>query len=580
MKKRILSLFLVAIMVLSSLNMAFATTSIPISAPLDVKKITIIHTNDTHARVANGNGSIGMAKIATIIKQAKEKNPNTLVFDAGDTLHGMPIINISKGENAIKILDATGYDLMTIGNHDFNYGQERLKELKGMLKFNMLSANILDSNGKPIFTPYEIKEIDGVKIAIFGLTTPETAYKTSPSNVKGITFADPIEISKKMVAELKDKADIIIALAHIGLDQSSVVTSKAIAEQVNGIDLIIDGHSHTVLKEGLTINNTLIAQTGEYDKNIGFVELEIANGKIVKKEARLMSEADTKEISPDEKVEKLIAQINEENKPALSKVVAKTDIFLDGARENVRAKETNLGNLSADAVRFASKADIGFVNGGNIRISINPGDVTFGDTSSLFPFGNTIKVIEMTAADIKKALENSVSGYPATFGGFLQVSGLTFKFSKDKEVGSRVYELKIGGKLISTTEDWAKKYTVAVNDFLAIGGDNYTVMIGKPVVAEIGTYEEIFAAYLNSNGTKGCEVSGRIVEAPEKKAPEKQPEKTTEQKEDVVYVVVSGDVLWRIAQKFGTTWQKLAEYNKLANPHLILVNQKLRIPAK
>lgn len=574
MKKRILSLLLVAIMVLSSINIALAVEVTTTSAPTDVKKITIIHTNDTHSRVKNESGAIGLAKIATIIKQTKEQNPNTLVLDAGDTLHGMPIINISKGENAAKILNAAGYDLMTIGNHDYNYGQDRLKELKEILNFNILSANILDANGNHIFTPYEIKEIDGVKIGIFGLTTPETAYKTSPANVVGVTFEDPIVTSKKMVAELKDKVDVIIALAHIGLDESSVVTSKTIAENVDGIDIIIDGHSHTGLKEGLVVNNTLIAQTGEYGKNLGFVDIEVANGKIVNKVARLMPEADTKEIVPNEDVMNLIAKIDEENKPALSKVVAKSDIDLDGARENVRTKETNLGNLSADAVRFAAKSDIGFVNGGNIRISIKPGDVTFGDTAALFPFGNTIKVIEMTGAQVKEALENSVSGYPATFGGFLQVSGLKFKFNKDKPVGSRVEELIIGGTLIDSPETKNKIFTVAVNDFLAIGGDNYTVMIGKKIVSEIGTYEEVFAAYLNSNGTKGCEVSGRIVET-SALVVEKQPEKA-----EIVYVVVSGDVLWKIAQKYGTTWQALAEYNKLANPHLIFVNQKIIIPAK
>ena len=585
MKKRILSLLLVAIMVLSSFNMVLAADVTTTSAPTDVKKITIIHTNDTHSRVKAESGVIGFAKIATIIKQTKEQNPNTLVLDAGDTLHGMPIINITKGENAVRILNAAGYDLMTIGNHDYNYGQDRLKELKDMLNFSMISANVLNDKGEHMFTPYVIKEVDGVKIGIFGLTTPETAYKTSPANVVGVDFEDPIETSKKMVAELKDKVDIIIALAHIGLDESSVVTSKDIAENVDGIDVIIDGHSHTVLKEGLTVNNTLIAQTGEYSKNLGFVEIEVSNGKIVNKTARLMAEAETAEITPDEAIVNLIAQIDEENKPALSKVVAKSDIDLDGARENVRAKETNLGNLAADAVRYAAKSDIGFVNGGNIRISIKPGDITFGDTAALFPFGNTIKVIEMTGAEVKEALENSVSGYPATFGGFLQVSGLTFKFNKDKPVGSRVEELIIGGTKI-TPENENTVYTVAVNDFLAIGGDNYTVMIGKKVVAEIGTYEEVFADYLNINGTKGSEVSGRIIEtsqlAPveEPKQPEPQPQPQPQPQEDIIYIVVKGDVLWRIAQKYGTTWQALAEYNKLANPHLIFVNQKIKIPAK
>ncbi len=583
MKKRILSVLLVLILVLSNISMVFADNTTPISAQSEAKKITIVHTNDTHSRILDSDGGFGFAKIATIIKETKAKNPNTLVLDAGDTLHGLPIVNISEGANAVKILNATGYDFMTLGNHDFNYGKERLLELKNMAKFSMLSANILDSNGNYVFKPYEIKEMDGVKVAIFGLTTPETAYKTSPLNVKGLVFADVIETSKKMVKELKDKADVIIALAHIGLDESSVVTSKKIAESVEGIDVIIDGHSHTILENGMLVNNTLIAQTGDYDKNLGFVEIEVTNGKVTKKEAKLMSVKDNTEVIADETISNLITAIGEENKPLLSKVVAKTDIYLDGLRENVRTKETNLGNLSADAVRNTSGADIGFVNGGNIRIDIQPGDITFGDVAKLFPFGNRIVVIELTGEDVIKALENAVSGYPAAQGGFLHVSGLTFKFSKDREIGSRVYELKIGGELIDTAEELAKKYTVAVNDFLAVGGDGYDIMKGKTVVAEFGTYEEEFAAYLNSNGTKGCEVSGRIIESPAPApVPVPVPTPVVPEKEvkEEVYIVVSGDVLWRIAQKYNTTWQALAEYNKLTNPHLIFPNQKIIIPTK
>lgn len=584
MKKRILSLLLVMILVLSNMSIVFADGAVPTSAQTDVKKITIIHTNDTHSRILDKDGGFGFAKIATIIKETKAKNPNTLVLDAGDTLHGLPIVNISEGSNAVKILNATGYDFMTLGNHDFNYGQERLLELKDMAEFSMLSANILDSKGNYVFKPYEIKDIDGVKVAIFGLTTPETAYKTSPTNVKGLVFADVIETSKKMVEELKDKADVIIALAHVGLDESSVVTSKKIAESVEGIDVIIDGHSHTILESGMLVNNTLIAQTGDYDKNLGFVEIEVTKGEVTKKEAKLMSVKDNTEVVADETILNLITAIEEENKPLLSKVVAKTDIYLDGIRENVRTKETNLGNLSADAVRSASGADIGFVNGGNIRIDLQPGDITFGDVAKLFPFGNRVVVIELTGEEVIKALETSVSGYPAAQGGFLHASGLTFKFSKDREVGSRVYEVKIGGEIIDTAQELAKKYTVAVNDFLAVGGDGYEVMNGKTIVAEFGTYEEVFATYLNTNGTKGCEVSGRIVEAPVPvpvPVPETKPvTPEIEKAKEEIYIVVSGDVLWRIAQKYNTTWQALAEYNKLANPNLIFPNQKILIPTK
>lgn len=593
MKKRILSLVLISSLILSSFSFAFGVDA----TQDEVKTITIIHTNDTHARVLDTDGGLGFARISTLIKEAKVNNPNTLVLDAGDTLHGMPIINISKGENAVKILDAAGYDFMTPGNHDFNYGQERLLELKDMANFTMLSANILDENGNYLFTPYEIVDMHGVKVGIFGLTTPETAYKTSPDNVKGITFADPIEVSKKMVEELKDKTDVIIALAHIGLDESSVVTSKKIAESVDGIDVIIDGHSHTTLESGMMVNNTLIAQTGNYDNNLGFVNIDVKNGAVIDKKAELLSTEAAAATALDPELSAFIDNLKKENEPIFAQVVTKTDIALDGERENVRTKETNLGNLSADAVRAASGADIGLVNGGNIRTSIPVGDITFGKVAELFPFGNTVQVKKITGEDLIKVLEVSVSAYPATLGGFLQVSGLSFDFDPTQPAGSRIDEVLIGDKALDKTSE----YTVAINDFLGIGGDGYDVFKTYPIYAEFGTYEEIFANYLNTNQTKGIEVSGRITVLEEPQTVEVQPTEPTVEPivepivkpvvEPVVkpnipetvmneksYTVVSGDVLWKIAVKYNTTWETLSKYNNLVNPNLIFPGQIIQIP--
>ena len=387
MKKRILSLVLVFMLILSSFTFAFAEE--------EATKITIIHTNDTHARLVGTGTEMGFAKIATLIKEAKEANPNTLVLDAGDTLHGMPIVNISKGLNALRVLEEAGYDYMTLGNHDFNYGYQRLLELKDMSTVGMISANVL-KDGKTLFDPYVIKEIGGVKIGIFGLATPETAYKTSPANVEGITFADSIEISKKMVEELDEQTDVIIGLVHIGLDESSVITSKAMAENVEGIDILIDGHSHTVLENGMLVNDTLIAQTGNYGQALGYIDIEVKDGEIVSKTAKLLPAANTADVVPDPDVEKKLAEIEAENEAEFSKIVTKTDVYLDGVRENVRTKETNLGNLSADAARAATGADIAFVNGGGIREDIQIGDITKGKVAAIFPFGNTIQVKKIT----------------------------------------------------------------------------------------------------------------------------------------------------------------------------------------
>ncbi|WMJ79057.1 5'-nucleotidase C-terminal domain-containing protein [Sedimentibacter sp. MB35-C1] len=575
---------------LSSFSFAFADET-------GITAITIIHTNDIHGRIEEDsyNNVMGLAKIAALIKEAKEANPNTLVLDAGDVLHGMPIVNISKGENALNVLEAAGYDYMTIGNHDFNYGKERLFELRDMSGIGMLCANVLDEEGKPVFTPYTIEEMDGVKIGIFGLATPETMYKTSPLNVEGLTFADPVEISKEMVEELKDQTDVIIALAHIGLDESSVITSKAIAQEVDGIDVIIDGHSHTLLEEGMIVNNTLIAQSGNYDKNLGYVDISVQDGEVIEKTARLVSAEAAANTEADPELAAIIEEINSKNKETFDQVVAKTDVYLDGIREHVRAQETNLGNLSADAVRAESGADVAFVNGGGIRVDIQPGDITLGRIAELFPFGNIVQIKKITGEDLLAMLEHSVSGYPSPQGAFLHVSGLTFEFDPEQPAGLRVIDVKIGDSPLDLTAE----YTVAINDFISVGGDGYEMLSKYDVEAEFGTYEEIFANYLNTNGTAGSEVSGRItvketvaeepapVEPVEPEEPESVPEPepapvetVPEPAAEVTYIVVSGDVLWKIAEKYDTTWEILTEYNNLANPHLIFPDQAIKIPVK
>ena len=575
--KKVLSLVLVVLLILSSFSFVFAEDA-------ETVKITVIHTNDTHSRLIGTNTEIGFAKIATLIKEAKEANPNTLVLDAGDTLHGMPIVNISKGENAIKVLEAAGYDYMTLGNHDFNYGKERLFELRDMSQVGMLSANIVDENGEYIFTPYVIEEVGDVKVGIYGLSTPDTVILTNPNNVVGLVFKDPIEVSKEMVEELEDKTDVIIALAHLGLDESSTLTSKALAQEVEGIDLIIDGHSHSMLEGGQLENNTLIVQTKNYGQNLGYVDIEILEGEVTGITARLLAAADTADVVPDPDLQKIIEDIEAANAEVFNEVIATTDVYLDGVRENVRTKETNLGNLSADAARAATGADIAFVNGGGIREDIPVGDITKGKIAAIFPFGNTIEVKKITGADLKAMLEWSVSDYPAAKGAFLQVSGLEFTFDPAKEIGSKVVEILVGGEAF----DEAKEYTVAINDFMSTGGDGYAMLADYDVLAIYGTYEEIIIDYLVANGTAGSEVSGRIkvmetvVEEPEPVEPEPVEPAPVEPEpvEEVIYIVVPGDVLWKIAAKYNLTYQELAEYNNIANPHLIFPDQVIKVPSK
>lgn len=590
-KTRILSLLVMLTMVLG-LVFAPITGVFAEDAADNAVTITIVHTNDTHSRVKpDDRGNIGFAKMAAKIKEIKAENPNTLVVDAGDTLHGQTIATISKGESIVKLMNMMGYDLMTPGNHDFNYGQERLLELKELMEFPLISANLIKEDGSTLLDPYVVKEIGGVKLGIFGLSTPETAYKTNPKNVEGITFASPIEKAKEMVEKLKEeKVDAIIALTHIGLDESSVDTTDKIAEQVEGIDLIIDGHSHTLLKEGKVVKDTLIAQTGGYDNiNFGIITLTFKEGKLESKESKVLTEEEAAAIVADTDIEAMIDEIEKDQEVVTKVVIGKTEVDLIGERNNVRAGETNLSNLATDAILSASGADIAFTNGGGIRASIKAGDITVGDVISVFPFGNYVVVKEVTGAQILAALEHGTSDYPATKGAFPQVSGATYTLDLNEEVGRRVKNVKIGGEDL----DLEKTYKLATNDFMAAGGDEYTMLIEGKLVVELPALDEILIDYIKGLDSIPAEVIPRmtviekvveeepvveepVVEQPVVEEPKaEEPAAATTQ----TYVVKAGDVLWRIAKQFGTTWEKLAEFNKLKNPHLIFPGQQILIPA-
>ncbi|NLN48097.1 MAG: LysM peptidoglycan-binding domain-containing protein [Clostridiales bacterium] len=558
-KKR-LSLLLVLTMVVT---LVFAPVA-GVYADADSVVITIVHTNDTHSRVDAG---IGFAKVATKIKEVKEANPNTLVIDAGDTLHGQTFATISKGESIIGLMNAMGYDVMTPGNHDFNYGQERLLELAGQANFPIITANLIKKDdGTPLMDPYVIKEIGGLKIGIFGLSTPETAYKTNPLNVEGLTFANPAEISKKMVEELKAKGvNAIIALAHLGIDKESTDTSYSVRNNVKGIDLIIDGHSHTLLgdidNEG---KDTIIVSTGEYTNNLGIVNLKFENGELKAIEPSLYTKDDAAELKEDEEVAALMNETTEKNKVITSVVVGKTDVILDGERAQVRGGETNLSNLITDAMLNLTGADIAITNGGGIRASIQPGEITMGDIITVLPFGNYVVVKEYTGDQVLKALEHGTASYPDLAGSFAQVAGLTYTLDLNQEAGKRVKDVKVKGAAL----DLNKKYKVATNDFMAVGGDDYTMFMDGELVLEMGGLDEILLEYVKSLDAIPAAVQPRM--------------SVVEKKEEVLtetYTVKLGDVLWKIAEKFGLAWEKLAEYNALKDPHLIFPEQKLMIPA-
>jgi 2',3'-cyclic-nucleotide 2'-phosphodiesterase (5'-nucleotidase family) len=473
--------------------------------------LVILHTNDTHSRIKAGKyDGMGFAAIATKVNEIKEANENVLLFDAGDAFHGQVISQLNEGESVVRVMNTMKYDGMVAGNHDFNYGQERLVELNQLTDFPIIASNVSKSDGSSLLPKSRIIYKDGLKIGVFGLATPETLYKTHPKNVEGLDFLSPAIVAQQMVNELKEKTDMIILLSHLGVDESTLpeYTSEYVAQTVDGIDLIIDGHSHTTLPEGMMVNNTLIVQAGEYDKNLGIVNFTIEDKVITSKTAELFTKEEAESVEDNIDILNAVADIEEANQEITSVVVATSDQELNGEREFVRTGQTNLGNLITKAMIEATGADIALTNGGGIRASINPGEVTKGDVITVLPFGNYVIKQEITGEDILAAMEHGLSAYPEAQGFFPHIAGMEVKFDASEEAGNRVTEIMINGELL----DESKTYTLATNDFLAAGGDNYTMFSDLKTITEYGGLDEILIEWMSENGTDGAEVDDRIMD--------------------------------------------------------------------
>lgn len=589
-RRRIISILLMLALVILPFQTVAAGT-LPTGQESLAGTTVIMHTNDSHARAVpnSDSGYMGFTAVSALKKSYEAAGAQVILLDAGDTLHGLPFANLVKGESIVKIMNLAGYDAMTPGNHDFNYGSSTLKEISKNMNFPLISSNIKNkSDNSDFLEDYIIIEKNGVKYGIFGLSTPETAYKTNPKNVTSIEFTNPVEAAKEEVKELEaEGAQVIIALAHLGLDESSEYTSKLVAEKVDGIDLIVDGHSHSVLEAGLTVGDTLIVSTGDYIQNIGVVMI----GSDGAMKADLISASEY--TGTDKAVDDKATEYQNEQEKLLSEVVGHTSVYLDGIREHVRAGETNLGDFTTDAFRYVTGADIAITNGGGIRASIEIGDISRKDLVTVFPFGNYVVTKKVTGEAILEALELGASTYPEPLGGFLQVSGITFTIDASKPSGKRISDVKVNGVAI----DKKAEYLLATNDFIIAGGDGYTMLADFKVENEFGSIEDVLLEYLKEKGTINQESANRIkivglnAEVPEvTETPEvtEVPEVTDtedESSEDSTYVVQKGDNLWKIAVKlFGDAgkWKKIYEWNKdtIKNPNLIYIGQELRIAAE
>ena len=484
------------------------------------KTISIVHVNDTHGRIEENekNGELGFAKLKTYFDN-RNSNNNALLLNAGDVVHGTTFATISRGESVIDVMNQMGFDAMTAGNHDFNYGYQRLVELNNRANFPIFAANVTNQDGNNIIDSNSIIDVDGVKVGIFGLATEETKTKSSPANTEGLTFANSIETAQNEVANLRNQgAQIIICLSHLGEDKESKVTSTMISENVEGIDLIIDGHSHTELQNGRYVGNTLIAQAKAHGYFIGDVTLLLdKDNKIVSKSASLKPYARMKHLYANKETLAQIEAVSNGNKKVLDQNVGQTSVDLEGARDMVRTRETNLGNYITDAMIKATGADVAITNGGGIRDSISAGNITKGDVLTVFPFTNFAVTLEVPGSVIKEALEHGLTDAPNSAGKFPQIGGMMVKYDSTRQAGDRVTEITIDGEAI----DPNKNYNLVTNDFMSIGGDGYEMFKAYQRTGEYELISEIFENAIRNDGEINPQIDNRMTDISQATAADK-----------------------------------------------------------
>ena len=527
MKKKVFACLLAVVMLLGMIVVPAAARA---EGEEPAKDIVILYTNDVHAGVDKNIGYVGLARIKAALEAAGKV---VLLVDCGDSVQGELVGTLSRGESNIELMNAIGYDVATIGNHEFDYGMEQFNKNVDAAKFQYVCCNFLDKDGKQVLAPYTIVEAAGKKIAFVGIDTPEALVKSVPAYFQDAdgafiySFCNDTDgtalynkVQETVDAARAEGVDYVIALAHLGTDfTSSPWTSSEVITKTTGIDVMLDGHSHSTIKQETVENKdgnpVILTSTGTKLENVGMLTIDTATEEAKDAFSTTLISADA---MPFLNAAGLMAEdngISEAVKTALAaseelqnKVVAHTDVDLithdpvSGERI-IRSQETNLGDLVSDAYRIIGNADIGLINGGGIRATIPAGDITFAKMLEVHPYKNQFCIIKTTGQQVLDALELSVSGLPGELGGFLHVSGL--KYTIDMNVDSSVVRddekrfVEVAGerrvKEVQVLQadgtyvplDPEATYTVAGIDYFLDGeGDGYTMFYKKSTVLDKG----------------------------------------------------------------------------------------------
>ena len=485
-------------------------------------QIKLVHTNDIHARVQENadSGIIGVEKLGSIIDSYTAGADMDLVLDSGDLFHGQPIATLVKGESIAQLAKACGYDAITAGNHDWSYGKDRLKDLCTLADMTMLTGNVVeDETGNKFFDEEFYTEsvtVDGkeLKVGIFGVIDPKIRKSTTPSNVEGLTFADPVAYANKAAAELKAQdCDIVIALTH-------TYAPDELAAKVSGVDLWLAGHEHIQIDKEVTDAGgatTRVIESGYYLYSLSLIEISGTlddNGDAGNLNISVtpMQYADTSKYQSKESVTDVMNEITAAQAEKLNEKVGSTPVTLDGVWEDLRIDQQNLGNVVTDAYLLETDADVAFENAGGIRASIEAGDVTYGDILGVSPYGNYVVTKDITGAALKEIMETSLEiqhqcivandsgdyeAWPQSSGSYLQFGGMMVTFDPDKEEGSRVLSITVQGELLDEEE----LYTVATNNYVAVSS-YYPQLAEAEETGQFTACDEILVRFFQQSDEK------------------------------------------------------------------------------
>lgn len=557
-------------------------------------RIEVVQTSDIHAYLTESTDksgqttALGMPKLKSLIDQTTAGADGALVLDSGDAFHGQSIATMADGTTAAELLGACGYDAMTSGNHDWNYGKEQLKTLEdiadannGAKSFSILAGNVVNEDGSQFFdSEYLIKEVtkDGktLKIGVFGVIDPRLYHATAPANVEGLTFTDMTAYSSQAAADLRSQGcQIVIGIAHC----IQPAADDGISNTVSGVDLWLDGHEHMTFDSWSQNGSVLTTEAGCHLNTVYNISIACTlddNGTMtdLAMTPNAVSAADAgSTYSADAAVQGVLDRILADQEATKNKRVGSAPEALDGVWEHVRTGETTMGRAVTSAYLLETGADIAIENAGGIRAGIDEGEVTYGEVLDVFPYGNYIVTRELTGAEVRGLLETSLKiqfanmnadiagdydGWPDNSGQALQVGGMTVNYTFENDE-PKITDIKVGDAALSDSN----VYTVAANSYLVTDAVNYPSLAEKENLHEYSACEDALANYLSQDGSvTGTDISAARMNYEKM---EQAPLTLSGMKESAVL----GDSGFRISVSGGTTGGEVAYASSNADAAVI-----------